>query len=325
MHCQAMSCGAASRAVTMRTSLKQPASAFPRPTANPRAGLGNKAYFSTSQQIAAPISSLRNSTARGRPTKTIMRASNSDREAERIAEQDAPKVATEFITQALFNYFSCSAVAIATVTGGSNAALVTFLMIAAHMVLVPLIAYVGAPASGAHFNPIVTFSFMATGIMKVRTGIEYIVAQCLGGVVGAYAAFHLLPAEMQVKELAGLHTVPGNHTVTQAFFGEVIASFLFIWVIMGLVKSKKGWGQFGPFAIALGITFNMWITGPISSNCINPARAFGPAVVTGFWEHHWVWWTAPFLGAALAAKLYAKYVMPKDQLRELRAEVEQAA
>lgn len=46
--------------------------------------------------------------------------------------------------------------------------------------------------------------------------------------------------------------------------------------------------------------------------------------VCRFWEHHWVWWTAPFLGAALAAKLYAKYVMPKDQLKELRAEVEQA-
>ncbi len=44
-----------------------------------------------------------------------------------------------------------------------------------------------------------------------------------------------------------------------------------------------------------------------------------------FWEHHWVWWTAPFLGAALAAKLYAKYVMPKDQLKELRAEVKAAS
>ena len=43
----------------------------------------------------------------------------------------------------------------------------------------------------------------------------------------------------------------------------------------------RGWGQFGPFAIALGVTFNMWITGPVSSNCINPARALGPAVVTG--------------------------------------------
>ncbi|DBA86464.1 hypothetical protein WJX79_005209 [Trebouxia sp. C0005] len=241
-----------------------------------------------------------------------------------IDEEDTPKIATEFITQALFNYFSCSAVAIATQVGGSNAALVTFLMIAAHMVLVPLIAYVGAPASGAHFNPIITFSFMITGIMKVKTGIQYIIAQCVGGVLGAYAAFNLLPMSKQVNELAGLHVIPGDHTVTQAFMGEVFASFLFIWVIMGLVKSKKGWGQFGPFAIALGITFNMWITGPISSNCINPARALGPAVVTGFWEHHWVWWTAPFLGAALAAKLYAKYVMPKDQLKELRAEVKAA-
>ena len=44
-----------------------------------------------------------------------------------------------------------------------------------------------------------------------------------------------------------------------------------------------------------------------------------------FWEHHWVWWTAPFVGAALAAKLYAKYVMPKDQLKELRSEVQAAS
>lgn len=165
---------------------------------------------------------------------------------------------------------------------------------------------------------------MTAGIMKVKTGIQYIIAQCVGGVLGAYAAFNLLPVHKQVNELAGLHIVPADHTVTQAFMGEVFASFLFIWVIMGLVKSKKGWGQFGPFAIALGITFNMWITGPVSSNCINPARALGPAVVTGFWEHHWVWWTAPFLGAAIAAKLYAKYVMPKDQLKELRAEVAEA-
>lgn len=43
-----------------------------------------------------------------------------------------------------------------------------------------------------------------------------------------------------------------------------------------------------------------------------------------FWEHHWVWWTAPFIGAALAAKLYVKYVMPKDQLKELRTEVANA-
>ncbi len=49
------------------------------------------------------------------------------------------------------------------------------------------------------------------------------------------------------------------------------------------------------------------------------------ACVRRFWEHHWVWWTAPFLGAALAAKLYAKYVMPKDQLKELRAEVKAAS
>ena len=48
-------------------------------------------------------------------------------------------------------------------------------------------------------------------------------------------------------------------------------------------------------------------------------------VTCRFWEHHWVWWTGPFVGALFAAKLYAKYVMPKDQLKELRDEVAAAS
>lgn len=71
-----------------------------------------------------------------------------------IDEVDTPKIVTEFITQALFNYFSCSAVAIATIVGGSSSSMVTWLTIAAHMVLVPLIAYVGAPASGLTSTPL---------------------------------------------------------------------------------------------------------------------------------------------------------------------------
>jgi len=77
-----------------------------------------------------------------------------------------------------------------------------------------------------------------------------------------------------------------------------------------LCRSK--WGNLKPLAIPLIITLLMWLMGPVSSMCVNPARAFGPAVVTGFWEHHWIWWTAPFVGGLTAAKVYSLLFMPRS-------------
>ncbi len=50
----------------------------------------------------------------------------------------------------------------------------------------------------------------------------------------------------------------------------------------------------------------MWLEGSVSSMCINPARAFGPALVTGVWDNHWIFWTAPFLGGVPAGLIYSK-------------------
>lgn len=55
---------------------------------------------------------------------------------------------------------------------------------------------------------------------------------------------------------------------------------------------------------ALVIPVLIFLVGPVSSMCINPARAFGPALASGFWEHHWLWWTAPFVGGFAAVVPY---------------------
>ena len=68
----------------------------------------------------------------------------------------------------------------------------------------------------------------------------------------------------------------------------------------------RGWGRLGPIAVGLIAPLLMWIEGSVSSMCINPARAFGPALVTGVWDNHWVFWTAPFLGGIPAGLIYRK-------------------
>ncbi|KAK9901069.1 hypothetical protein WJX75_001140 [Coccomyxa subellipsoidea] len=142
--------------------------------------------------------------------------------------------------------------------------------------------------------------------MTLHLGISYVAAQMLGGVLGAAAAFHSMSGEDRSPLYPGLNTVPTDHTVLQAFMGEVYASFLFISVLYGTVVDKRGWGKLGPVAVGLIVPLLMWLEGPVSSMCINPARAFGPALITWSWRHHWIFWTAPFLGGIPAGVIYSR-------------------
>lgn len=72
------------------------------------------------------------------------------------------------------------------------------------------------------------------------------------------------------------------------------------------VVTYRGWGRLGPLAVGLIVPLLMWLEGSVSSMCINPARAFGPALVTGVWDNHWIFWIAPFLGGVPAGLIYSK-------------------
>ena len=73
----------------------------------------------------------------------------------------------------------------------------------------------------------------------------------------------------------------------------------------------RGWGRLGPLSVGLIVPLLMWLEGSVSSMCINPARAFGPALMTGVWDNHWVFWTAPFLGGIPAALIYTQLFSEK--------------
>lgn len=116
-----------------------------------------------------------------------------------------------------------------------------------------------------------------------------------------------------------MQAVPANHTIAQAFMGEMSAAFVLMFVIclFGLdPDSPRADGNKIPLVVSITIPFLIYIVGPVSSMCINPARAFGPALVSGFWQHHWIWWTAPFLGG-LAAILPYKALIASQAPRDL--------
>ncbi|KAK9795595.1 hypothetical protein WJX73_004222 [Symbiochloris irregularis] len=219
------------------------------------------------------------------------------------------KFVAEFSAMALFTFLTSTASAAATAQA-SGAVQTLLLRMGAFGLIFPLIISIFAPISKAHFNPMVTVSMVVAGQQKLSQGINYIIAQCLGAILGGALALWSLPGAQQNAGYLAAAAVPAGRSVPQAFLGEFVGAVFFIWVLFQTIVDPRGWGKLGPLSLGLAVPLLMWTVGPISGLSINPARAFGLAVVLGDWTHHWVWWVAPIIGAALAGKTYSSCFAP---------------
>lgn len=153
--------------------------------------------------------------------------------------------------------------------------------------------------SGAHFNPAVTLGFWASGFFPKRRVLPYILAQVLGAIA---ASALLLISLGSVANLGA--TLPLNGNWFQSLVLEIVLSFILMFVILGSGLDRRAHVGFAGLAIGLTVGLEAAFMGPITGASMNPARSFGPAVVAGIWQHHWVYWVAPILGAQLAVAVY---------------------
>jgi MIP family channel proteins len=153
--------------------------------------------------------------------------------------------------------------------------------------------------SGAHFNPAVTLAFWRSGFFPGNRVVPYIVAQC----VGAIAASGLLRATFGVVANLGA-TLPLADNWLQAFILETVLTFILMFVIFGSGLDRRAPIGFAGIAIGLTVMIEAAVMGPITGASMNPARSIAPALVAGLWQHHWVYWVAPILGAQLAGWVY---------------------
>ncbi|QLE56703.1 MIP/aquaporin family protein [Nostoc sp. TCL26-01] len=153
--------------------------------------------------------------------------------------------------------------------------------------------------SGAHFNPSVTMAFWTAGFFPRRRVIPYILAQ----LVGAIAASALLLISLgRVANLGA--TLPLNNNWWQSFVLETVLTFILMFVILGSGLDRRAPIGFAGLAIGLTVGVEAAFMGPITGASMNPARSFGPAFIGGIWQHHWVYWLAPIIGAQLAVIVY---------------------
>lgn len=142
-----------------------------------------------------------------------------------------------------------------------------------------------APISGAHINPAATFALTLAGQFPRSRVLPYVLAQLAGATLAAF----VLLALFGMKGNLGV-TLPAG-SVTQAFFLELVLTFFLL-----LVALRSGL----PWAVGGVVALEAAMGGPVTGASMNPARSFGPALASGIWTAHWLYWAAPLLGAALA-------------------------
>ncbi len=174
-------------------------------------------------------------------------------------------------------------------------------------------AYGIGPISGCHVNPAVSLGALIAGRMSTADFITYVIAQCLGAVAGAFILYLIVTGKIAGHDVAkaGLGQngwgvgYLGEYGMASAFIFEVVATFLFLVVILG-VTQKGSPSTLAGLAIGLTLVVIHLVGIPIDGTSVNPARSLGPAlfVGAGALSQLWLFIVAPAIGAAAAGLLF---------------------
>jgi len=200
-------------------------------------------------------------------------------------------------------FFGPLAIILSVVAFGDGLSIESIILIAlAHGAAVGLMVYAFGHISGAHINPAVTIPMMITKKISVGDGIGYIIFQLIGAVVAAFSLKAILP-EIGAKVNFGTQGGPSellNNSIMAGITVEIILTFFLVTVIFLTAVHKKAPAGIHGISIG-GMVFLLHLVGvPLTGASMNPARTFGPAVVSGFWELHWLYWVAPIIGGIIA-------------------------
>jgi aquaporin Z len=160
--------------------------------------------------------------------------------------------------------------------------------------------YAFGEVSGGHFNPIVSIAMVLDRRLDTRHLLPYWVAQFVGAVLASLCV-GIAFDQNSVKLTA---TVPGSQGAGTAFFLELLASAIFVIVILHATKSEK-FGGTALVAIPLTLVAVHFALIPWSGSSVNTARSFGPALVGNRWTDFWVYLVGPPLGAVLGWLVYS--------------------
>ena len=168
-------------------------------------------------------------------------------------------------------------------------------------VAVALMVYAFGKVSMAHFNPAVTIGYLVTKHMPKNLLLVYFVAEIIGALLASIFVKYVIGTEANL----GANAPDYNFPLPFIFGVEVLTTALLMAVILVVVHTK-GLRGFSGIAIGGIIGLDIFFLSFISGASMNPARSLAPALVSGYLNDLWLYWTATFVGSGIVGFIYRK-------------------
>jgi len=214
----------------------------------------------------------------------------------------------EFVGTALFVFLGVGSI---VANAASNNALGAVGISLAHGVGMAVLITMTMSISGGHLNPAVSVALWLTQKIDGRTLGQYVAAQIIGAVVGALFVKVFLPTMAGRVTSLGTPQLAGTLGLFEGIAIEALLTFFLVSAVFGTAVSSEA-PKVGGFGIGLAIFVGALVAGPLTGAAMNPARAFGPALVAWEWHGQAVYWIGPLLGATAAGALWKFILLPRD-------------
>lgn len=216
----------------------------------------------------------------------------------------------EFICTFLFVFTGVGSAMASDRLGGDSLGGLFFVAVA-HALVVGVMISAGLRISGGHLNPAVTLGLCAGGHITVLRSILYWIVQCLASAAACYLLMYLTGGGA-----TPIHALAGGMSLVQGLLMEGVLSFSLLFTVYAtIVDPSKGFlNGLGPQLTGFVVGANIMAGGAYTGASMNPARSFGPALVSGQWNNHWVYWVGPLVGGGLAGLIYENFFIVRSHV-----------
>jgi MIP family channel proteins len=206
--------------------------------------------------------------------------------------------------------FVLAGTASAVANAASNQGLGQIGVALAHGLALSILVSATMNISGGHLNPAVTAGMLLVKRIDAKTAGLYVAAQLLGAVLASLVVKGLLPWGAANAVSGGTPQLSAHVSLFEGMLLEALFTFVLVSAIFGTAVAIDA-PKIGGFGIGLAVLVSALAIGSFTGAALNPARAFGPALVFGEWHAQAAYWLGPLIGAGLASLLWDRVLLKK--------------